>query len=110
MARTLPFHDGRTCIECAQPHRRQAWAWRCWGCDDAVTKARQQATRVLLAAIKAGQIPSARGLPCHFCGGEATDYEHRSYLRPLDVKPACRSCNLMRGPAIWRAPEPETAA
>ena len=102
MARHLPFHDLLTCIECGKPHQRVRGSWRCFPCDSEVQKARQTANKALLGAIKAGAIPKADTLTCDFCGQPARDYEHRSYLRPLDVKPACRSCNLMRGPAIWR--------
>lgn len=110
MARSLAFHDRKTCIECGQPHRRVYGSWRCFPCDKAVLRSRQAASRVVLDAIKAGAIPKASYLPCHYCGGTARDYEHRNYLLPLDVQPACRSCNLMRGPAIWRSPAIDVAA
>lgn len=52
------------------------------------------------AAIKQGLLPSPLTLKCADCGGDATEYEHRDYNKPLAVDPICRSCNLRRGPAI----------
>jgi formylmethanofuran dehydrogenase subunit E len=38
--------------------------------------------------------------PCRDCGEPSTDYDHRDYNKPLEVEPVCRSCNLLRGPAL----------
>lgn len=105
MARNLAFHDLVTCIECGAPHQRERGSWRCWPCDKQVVDARQAAMRCVGREIKSGRMPKAETLICHDCGIAAKDYDHRSYLRPLDVTPVCRSCNLMRGPAIWRIPD-----
>lgn len=37
---------------------------------------------------------------CVDCGAPAKVYDHRDYLRPLDVEPVCTSCNLRRPPAV----------
>jgi hypothetical protein len=75
-----------------------------------VLAAREVAGKAVKAAIKSGAIPKIETQTCHYCGGQARDYEHRSYLRPLNVQPVCRSCNLMRGPAIWRVPAEQKEA
>lgn len=52
-------------------------------------------------AIKKGRLLSLKNnyILCVDCGKRATQYDHRDYSKPLDVKPVCRSCNLYRGPA-----------
>lgn len=78
---------------------------RTWGkycsrsCADAVTAAREPATRAISSEIRAGRIPSPKTCACVDCGAPAKDYDHRRYLDPLSVEPTCRSCNLKRGPA-----------
>lgn len=54
-------------------------------------------------AVARGVLPDLRGkeYACVDCGAIATLYEHRSYLRPLDVEPVCRMCNAKRGTAHW---------
>ena len=51
-------------------------------------------------AIKSGVLKPARDFHCVDCGGQATDYDHRDYGKPLQVDPVCRSCNKLRGPGI----------
>jgi hypothetical protein len=53
----------------------------------------------VLAAVQDGRLQPVRTLRCHYCGAPATVYEHRDYLRPLGVLPACDPCNLSLGPA-----------
>lgn len=56
---------------------------------------------VVQAAIQSGQLPRLDGsVQCVDCGKPAVDYDHREYAKPLQVEPVCRSCNLLRGPAI----------
>ncbi len=102
MSRTLPFHVKGRCIDCGATHRRDGLAWRCWSCAKKVIAIRAAVSRVVRMAIEAGVLPKIEGLSCHFCGGNAEHFEHRDYSKPLEVKPACRSCNFMRGPAAWR--------
>ena len=47
-----------------------------------------------------GLLQSPRGMKCTDCGGEAIEYDHRDYDKPLIVEPVCRRCNIRRGPAI----------
>ncbi len=51
------------------------------------------------AAIKRQALRSPKKLRCVDCGRRATEYDHRSYTRPLDVVPVCHVCNIQRGPA-----------
>lgn len=60
------------------------------------------AVMTVRAAVIRGEIPPANTLQCVDCGEQAYGYDHRSYNRPLDVEPVCRSCNKKRGPAEWR--------
>jgi len=52
-------------------------------------------------AINGGSLQKLDGtIDCVDCGKPARDYEHRDYLKPLDVEPVCRSCNCYRGEAL----------
>lgn len=44
-----------------------------------------------------GRCPPAK---CVDCGDEAIHYDHRDYLKPLDVVPVCGGCNKKRGPGL----------
>lgn len=35
--------------------------------------------------------------PCADCGQPACEWDHRDYMKPLDVDPVCRACNQARG-------------
>lgn len=50
--------------------------------------------------IRRGEIEKAAAHLCVDCGKQAFDYDHRDYLKPLDVVPVCRGCNVRRGPAL----------
>lgn len=58
---------------------------------------RLMAAKAVRNELQAGRLPRLDGLtPCFYCGTRpAVHYEHRSYYRPLDVKPACKRCNRM---------------
>lgn len=60
------------------------------------------AQRQVSASIRDGLLPRPRTLRCVDCNGEAVEYEHRDYNRPLTVEPICRGCNFRRGPAVPR--------
>lgn len=72
----------------------------CSQCSSAVGMARVKAIKVVTKAVKTGEIKKAKECACVDCGKPAIDYDHREYLKPLNVVPVCRSCNLKRGPAI----------
>lgn len=57
-------------------------------------------------AIYHGDLPKLDGsVPCVDCSAPAAEYDHRDYLKPLDVQPVCRACNQVRGPGANRGPE-----
>lgn len=91
------------CIECHRPHEREHNAWRCWSCLRVFLKVKARAINTVAHAVLRGEIAPAKALSCVDCGAPATDYDHRDYRAPLVVEPCCRSCNLKRGPAAWRA-------
>ena len=68
-------------------------------CSSAVAKARAGAIQIVGKAVREGRIKKAKELTCVDCGKKAADYDHREYLRPLDVVPVCHGCNIKRGPA-----------
>lgn len=57
---------------------------------------------MVTAAIRYGDLPSLRdgSTQCADCGKPASEYDHRDYLKPLEVEAVCRVCNERRGPAI----------
>ena len=58
------------------------------------------ATRQVTTLIRAGVLRKARECVCVDCGKPAFDYDHRDYLKPIEVQPVCRGCNQRRGPAL----------
>lgn len=72
----------------------------CSQCASAVGSARAKAMQSVAKAVRVGDMKKAKECTCVDCGKPAIDYDHREYLKPLDVVPVCRSCNLKRGPAI----------
>lgn len=50
--------------------------------------------------VKMGRMPKVTTLLCVDCGKPAKCYDHRDYLKPLDVEPVCISCNKLRGAAM----------
>ena len=62
------------------------------------TRASEAMSLVRKAIIK-GKLPFPHELVCADCGVKAFGYDHRDYLRPLEVDPVCRRCNAARGPA-----------
>jgi hypothetical protein len=62
-----------------------------------------QAQKAVNQARKNGLLRPATDFDCVDCGGQATEYDHRDYDKPLMVDPVCRRCNLTRGPAVnWQ--------
>ena len=69
------------------------------------SRRRSMAHAAVGKAVKAGMLPRLDGsIPCVDCGTPAANYDHRDYLKPLDVQPVCRSCNCRRGRGLnWDA-------
>lgn len=51
-------------------------------------------------ALKKGILKRAKEFKCVDCGEPAFCYDHRDYLKPLEVQPVCRKCNWYRGKAL----------
>lgn len=54
-------------------------------------------------AIRLGNLKHPSCFACTDCGGASIHYDHRDYLKPLEVEPVCRKCNYKRGPALNRS-------
>lgn len=58
-------------------------------------------------AVAHGTLPRLDGsVACADCGRRATGYDHRDYLKPLDVNAVCTSCNHRRGSAAHHNRKP----
>lgn len=94
----------RNCIVCGEQIPREQG--RCHSdycsiaCSDAVSAMRAKVSRLVARHVASGAIPPASHFSCVDCSSPAVDYDHRHYLRPLDVVPVCRSCNLKRRSAV----------
>jgi hypothetical protein len=55
------------------------------------------ARSVVFIEVRAGRMPDPKNLVCTDCGAPARCYDHRDYMRPLDVQPVCWVCNKKRG-------------
>jgi DNA-binding CsgD family transcriptional regulator len=73
--------------------------WYCDTCRPIKYRAQVSASHKSARAIRSGILPSPKTLLCVDCGAQAQHYDHRDYLKPLDVVPTCISCNLKRGSA-----------
>ena len=78
------------CPECRAKHYRQD------------TYSPKHASSVIVRyAVRGGILPKLDGsINCVDCDKKAVHYDHRDYLKPLDVSPVCHSCNLNRGKGI----------
>lgn len=57
---------------------------------------RQKARCAVNEAVRAGKLPHAKSLRCHYCPKQAKQYHHYLGYAPehrLDVFPACRKCH-----------------
>lgn len=102
----------RACQQCGGALQRVHYHTRfCNACADRRTNGggKREARAAVGRAVANGQLPRASTLKCADCGGQARDYDHRDYSRPLDVEPVCRSCNKLRGPgkAVQSSDRPE---
>lgn len=104
--RSWPRRIDQSCVDCGvHGIYHSGLAGRCCECRDKVNvqtaALSAPAHRAVRMAIKKGWLPPLSGsIKCVDCGDPATIYDHRSYIRPLDVEPVCRQCNMYRGPAI----------
>ncbi len=59
-----------------------------------------QARQEVRKQVKAGKLPRPQDCECVLCGKPASGYDHRNYLKPLEVRPLCKSCNGKEPPAL----------
>jgi len=102
----------RKCPECGNKFRRWSTAEKCFECIREKNNAKQRkeakkypirgwATNVVRYAVQRGDLSKLDGtIKCVDCGQEAKHYDHRDYLKPLEVDPVCRGCNIRRGPGL----------
>lgn len=64
--------------------------------------AKYRAWQAVSIAVKDGRLRKASDLVCVDCGAPAAHYDHRDYLKPLDVDPVCVGCNRRRGAGLNR--------
>ena len=95
----------KTCIDCNNKLGPRNKSGRCghhqykWYNRKPITP-RAASHRIVTLAVKAGIIKRASDMTCADCGCSATEYDHRDYMKPLDVDPVCRKCNRNRGAAL----------
>lgn len=63
-----------------------------------------KAQNAVWTAVWQGKLPNLRWeyVACVDCGKRAQHWDHRDYLKPLEVDPVCASCNKKRGPGLNR--------
>lgn len=83
---------------------RTARAYTCDGCFIGGKPASVE--YAVLSAIRRGDLPHPKTLPCADCGRPAHSYDHRDYNKPLEVDPVCQHCNHRRGAAVPYAGRP----
>jgi hypothetical protein len=91
------------CVRCTQPFKREPQSKYCWPCNDKTRIEQSIAYRAVRKAIRQGDLAGIDTQYCVDCGAFAELYDHRSYLRPTEVEPVCRRCNILRGPALFNA-------
>lgn len=74
---------------------------RCVDCSRLLARVISRARRAMLAAMRKGELVNLKTevVACVDCGKRSDRYDHRDYLRPVDVVPVCWHCNRARGPA-----------
>ena len=95
----------RPCVICGKPHNRHHLAKYCGDCMTSGARNNYEpagiqnaAIYIVSYAIKHGILPKIdEKTKCVDCGKQAAIYEHRDYMKPLDVEPVCHKCNSKRG-------------
>ena len=90
------------CLVCCVPIKRTSLGnkFYCVDCKPFVLAVQVEATLKVANAISKGLLKKQSDCVCNDCGIGAQIYDHRRYLRPLEVEPLCQSCNGIRGAAI----------
>lgn len=92
---TRPSNRARFCLGCARARSNERI--RRWSEANPNVYLAHKATTL---AKWRKEIPWPNDFDCVDCGRPAECYDHRDYLRPLDVEPVCYSCNRRRGPGL----------
>lgn len=100
----------RDCIECGRDITNDAWnAKRCKPCRYLIATGQRNgmtpqaaSARIVTVAVQGGILPNLNHIKtkCCDCNDRATCYDHRDYMKPLDVDPVCNRCNINRGHGI----------
>lgn len=90
---------GSAAIRCAQCAADNHWR------KVEARKNMQPAHAAVNRAIRHGELRPATEFDCVDCGRPAECYDHRDYLKPLDVDPVCKRCDNKRGPGANRGDE-----
>jgi Zn finger protein HypA/HybF involved in hydrogenase expression len=98
-AKPIRASRAKPCVHCGSTTDTRGSIAFCPPCRGVHFAAQQRAGSAVRKAIRIGMLKSPALLPCADCGGEATQYDHRNYAKPLEVEPVCRSCNARRGVA-----------
>lgn len=91
------------CLECKRTLRRNAGNHlRCYECSSVAQRGMVRASNKVRRAVRRGDLPNLKAevVACADCGANADRYDHRDYLKPLDVAPVCHACNRLRGPGL----------
>ena len=90
------------CVDCGAPNSNgHPMTQRCKPCAANFYEHLTRANRAVQREIAHGRMQKAAALTCVDCGGQARDWDHRDYSKPLQVEPVCRACNFKRGPALY---------
>lgn len=94
------------CEECKRDYEVSFWVRKrrhCFDCRHAYFETQLKCWGALKKARLDGKIDSPTNHLCVDCGKPAYCWDHRDYMKPLDVEPVCRSCNAKRPPSKWKA-------
>ncbi len=102
-----PKKSKKHCIDCGkQITNTLPLTVRCYHCREKKYKEERTPQRGCAAivglAIKYKILPKQSDQACVDCGEQAEHYDHRDYMKPLDVDAVCRKCNFKRGPGLNR--------
>ena len=108
----MRFTKTITCLRCRKQAERYigSYSGLCEPCMSLHRLEGREAVRLVATAKRHGKLPRADSLPCADCGGKARDYDHRDYMKPLDVQAVCHGCNVRRGTAFDSVYRPAAGA
>ena len=101
---TKKANKQRKCLVCevdiSNSHGNTIYCFSCAGrqWSDKPKTPKYASHKIVWYAVMGGILPKPETLNCVDCGRKAEHWEHRDYLKPLDVDPVCTRCNIKRGP------------